>query len=645
MLKNMILLFFVSFAVFLTPLTAQTLPPKFDPRDPAPNGLGKTPPTSNQGATSNCWIHSAVATAELNYMKTFPGNTPLKFSETYYNFLRTPYNGRASGYRPGFTGGFFDANNYNPYAISGHALDMAASSMYGIWSVMNYMVNWFGPILDSELSYSVNTPKTITDFENYKPQVHVQGYEVIPVAGAVGGPANHNDRIRLLKEAIFNNGAFALGFGGHSMSFVGWDDNKDGGSFLQKESYGNGSGLYSEYKWHSYSTTGFGTQPAVSVSHTEAADNYKQNYFHTVVLGTARRITGHNSVTLANVFTAKTANERLDAVGFSTVHSNTAYEIYVNPSGDALNATSLVKVGGGTAAKPGYRTVKIDQKTLGSAGSKFAVAVKYTLPSGVTTFDFDSQDMMAQQLATGNFTGVHAGQSFVNTTGGLGGTWADLATGSGYPGAIGGPGRTGNVPIRAYTGGGTVQPTAPTITTTALTNGVNGKAYSQNLYATGTAPITWSITSGTLPAGLTLNNGVISGTPTAVGSSTFTVRATNSVGNSSRALSITINNPVITVTSSPGGKVMQNGEAINSGTLLSVTSGSNQTFTFVEDNGFEISDVKINGTSNSGAKTSKSYTFSNVRDDARIDVTFVPTGGGDTDCSGYKTFAESTEQE
>jgi hypothetical protein len=44
----------------------------------------------------------------------------------------------------------------------------------------------------------------------------------------------------------------------------------------------------------------------------------------------------------------------------------------------------------------------------------------------------------------------------------------------------------------------------------------------------GTAPITWSLASGTLPPGLTLSSaGVISGTPTATGSATFTVRATD----------------------------------------------------------------------------------------------------------------------
>ena len=90
---------------------------------------------------------------------------------------------------------------------------------------------------------------------------------------------------------------------------------------------------------------------------------------------------------------------------------------------------------------------------------------------------------------------------------------------------------------------------APTITTENLPTGEVGTAYTAELKADGTAPITWSVTDGALPDGLKLENGVISGTPTAEGTSTFTVTATNDIGNDSKEYTLTIApKPTVSVT-------------------------------------------------------------------------------------------------
>ena len=84
-------------------------------------------------------------------------------------------------------------------------------------------------------------------------------------------------------------------------------------------------------------------------------------------------------------------------------------------------------------------------------------------------------------------------------------------------------------------------PEPPTITTTTLPNGTVGTTYTATLTANGDAPITWEFTGGSLPAGLSLSNaGTISGTPTTEGTFTFTVKATNTIGNATIGLSITI---------------------------------------------------------------------------------------------------------
>ena len=73
-------------------------------------------------------------------------------------------------------------------------------------------------------------------------------------------------------------------------------------------------------------------------------------------------------------------------------------------------------------------------------------------------------------------------------------------------------------------------PTPLTISSTSISGGTTNVSYSSSLSASGgTTPYTWSITSGSLPAGLSIAaNGTISGTPTAVGTSTFTASVSDS---------------------------------------------------------------------------------------------------------------------
>lgn len=105
------------------------------------------------------------------------------------------------------------------------------------------------------------------------------------------------------------------------------------------------------------------------------------------------------------------------------------------------------------------------------------------------------------------------------------------------------------------------QGVAPNIVTTSLASGLVGAAYLQTVAASGDAPITFSITAGALPSGLSLNasTGVISGTSSALGSASFTVTATNAFGSDAQALAILIESPfeapTVTTTSLPPGSV------------------------------------------------------------------------------------------
>jgi subtilase family serine protease len=100
----------------------------------------------------------------------------------------------------------------------------------------------------------------------------------------------------------------------------------------------------------------------------------------------------------------------------------------------------------------------------------------------------------------------------------------------------------------------TIYPQGTPIIATAspLASGTVGVAYSQTFVATGGAtPYTWSIVSGSPPPGLIFSSvGLLSGTPTATGSSAFTVAVTGNGGLSSTTpFYMTVNPPEPVITS------------------------------------------------------------------------------------------------
>ncbi len=91
-------------------------------------------------------------------------------------------------------------------------------------------------------------------------------------------------------------------------------------------------------------------------------------------------------------------------------------------------------------------------------------------------------------------------------------------------------------------------PTCPTIMVNPATlpAGTTGTAYNQTLTATGgAASYAFSISTGTLPTGLSLaSNGNLTGTPTTAGNFSFTVRATDANGcTGERGYTLVVNNP------------------------------------------------------------------------------------------------------
>ncbi len=120
---------------------------------------------------------------------------------------------------------------------------------------------------------------------------------------------------------------------------------------------------------------------------------------------------------------------------------------------------------------------------------------------------------------------------------------------------------------------------APVISTTSLPSGNQGTPYSGTVSATGgVGPFTWSVSSGSLPTGLSLgasttNSVTITGTPSTQGPFNFTIKVTDSSGAfGTQSLSITINAPLplkVSTTSLPDGVL----NAAYPATTLQATGG------------------------------------------------------------------------
>lgn len=154
---------------------------------------------------------------------------------------------------------------------------------------------------------------------------------------------------------------------------------------------------------------------------------------------------------------------------------------------------------------------------------------------------------------------------------------------------------------------------APTVATSSVADGTVGASYSVDLAVTnltGVAPFTWTRSSGSLPAGLTLSSaGRISGTPTAsVSAQAFSVTVTDANGITSavKNLTLTVNSrlAVSTVTLSAGTK----GSSYNQ-TLTSTGGTGSKTWTLDQDrlpNGLSIAaNGVISGTVGNDAESSR----------------------------------------
>lgn len=149
--------------------------------------------------------------------------------------------------------------------------------------------------------------------------------------------------------------------------------------------------------------------------------------------------------------------------------------------------------------------------------------------------------------------------------------------------------------------------------------GTLNTAFSLNLssYFTGNlTPFTFSVVNGSLPAGLSINGDVISGTPTTVGSGSFTIRGTDTANNTatSNAVSFTINSAPIPVGFS--GSINPINAAVNVPVNVDVSSnftGNLKPFTYSIASGGLPNGLSLNGSVISGTPTLVATTSVTIR--------------------------------
>ena len=155
------------------------------------------------------------------------------------------------------------------------------------------------------------------------------------------------------------------------------------------------------------------------------------------------------------------------------------------------------------------------------------VSINYSV-SGVPSSEYP-WDLIVS--GSGSFANVPTGQN----NGGISGTVdiSGLTPGTAYTWTftVQGAG-TGNLTSKNISQS-TSSGSAPSWIDNALGAFQVSVAYSDGVSASGSSPITYSVSAGSLPAGISLNSssGAVTGTPTTAGAYSFTLKATNSLGN------------------------------------------------------------------------------------------------------------------
>jgi hypothetical protein len=272
------------------------------------------------------------------------------------------------------------------------------------------------------------------------------------------------------------------------------------------------------------------------------------------------------------------------------------------PNGLTLNAGTGVISGTPSVSGPFNFTIRATDVNFNTGSQAYTVNIApvpltvnpSSLPNGTQSVAY------SQTVTTSGGTGTY---TYAVLTGALP-TGLSLNAGSGVisgtPSAAGtynftiqSTDSTPNTGTRAYTV--SIGTNSLTVNPSSLPNGSQSVGYSQTVSASGgTGPYTFAVTSGALPAGLSLNagSGAITGTPSGSGVSNFTIQATDTVGNiGNRPYTVNIGTSALAV--SPAS--LPNGSQSIAYSQTVTASGGTGTYTFTITSGALPTGLSLNG--------------------------------------------------
>lgn len=523
-------------------MKADSLPSAFDLRS-----VNAVSSVKNQNPYGTCWAHAAAGSMESNYM--MQGRGELDLSEMHIAWFSFRNSDKSKAFK-----------NYSSASFSA-VMNSGGNAFYPA----ALFARLAGPASENDVPYGTGEsykPSEPTP-ESYTRRLRLRNAYYLSMRDTLNVNSSTEQR-NIVKRRIMQNGSVAVHYynddskyyksssgstsyytttksPNHAVQIIGWDDNYSRNNFKNKPSSDGAWLIKNSWGDRWYTPNGYmGDSGCFWMSYesylTEGTSfvvedvNSNMNVYDYDPLGVCG-FWGYSGTTIyaANVFKSE-RNESLIEVGVYTADNNLGYEVSIYkgmssmPSDSPVNGSS-VSSASGTIAFAGYHTIALDSPVSLSEGEYFSVVVKFT-----------GYGMVPVERVLSGFSDnakIEEGSFFSKT----GSSWEK------------GTKQKMNACIKAFTTTGSVSGIAPKISDSYPSDGQLGVTYSAQLTASGTQPITWSVSKGSLPGGLTLdaNTGIISGTPTETCNTTFTVTAENEYGSDSKTFTMNIwELPVIT---------------------------------------------------------------------------------------------------